>query len=168
MNIIKKYLTFASLGLCAFALSSEAQVTPTTIIVLTNLPSVIPGNSVTNLFVPSQQAPSANVITLRQGEGFASAMTYAGTNAATTLGFSINWAVSLDGTNWQTTGFLQNTNAANGTNTCTVFTNYAGALVNNALFVAPCSIQNANAATNAINLGNVTVGFGNLVPGTYP
>jgi hypothetical protein len=158
----------ASLGLWAFALKSGAQVTPTTIIVLTNLPAVIPGNSTTNLFVASQQIPATNVIALRQGQGFAAAMTYNGTNAATTLGFSINWAVSLDGTNWQTTGFLQTTNAANGTNSCTVFTNFAGTLVNNALYVTPCSIQNANAATNNIALGNVTVSFGNLVPGGYP
>jgi len=149
------------------ALGLQAQVTPTTIFVLTNLPSVIPGNTITNLFAPGT-IPGTNVISLRQGQGFATAMTYAGTNAASTLGFSINWAVSLDGTNWQTTGFLQTTNVANGTNTCTVFTNFSSTLVNNALYVAPFSIQNANAATNNIALSNVTVSFGNIVPGGYP
>ena len=167
MNNIKKYTLLAVL---AFSLQPLAfsQVTPTTIIVLTNLPAVIPGGTTTNLFTASQQIPSTNVISLRQGQGFAAAMTYSGTNAATTLGFSINWAVSLDGTNWQTTGFLQTTNTANGTNSCTVLTNFASALVNNELFVTPYSIQNANAATNAIALANVTVSFGNIVPGGYP
>src|SRR5271156_1323452 len=146
----------------------QAQVTPTTIFVLTNLPAVIPGNTTTNLFVASQQIPATNVISLRQGQGFATAMTYYGTNAATTLGFSINWAVSIDGTNWQTTGFLQTTNVANGTNNCTVVTNYASTLVNNELFITPYSIQNANATTNNVALGSVVVSFGNIVPGGYP
>ena len=164
---MKKYIIMSILCILS-ALRIQAQVTPTTIFVLTNLPAIIPGNTTTNLFAASQQIPTTNVISLRQGQGMATAMTYAGTNAATTLGFSINWAVSLDGTNWQTTGFLQNTNAANGTNSCTAFTNYASALLNNALFITPYSIQNANAATNNIALGNVTVSFGNIVPGGYP
>ena len=116
----------------------------------------------------SNGLPTGNIISLRQGQGMATAMTYSGTNAASTLGFSLNWSVSLDGTNWQTAGFLQNTNTANGTNSCTVWTNYAGALLNNALFIAPYSLQNANAATNSIALAGVTVSFGNLVPGGYP
>jgi hypothetical protein len=111
--------------------------------------------------------PAGNIISLRQGQGMATAMTYNGTNAASTLGFSLNWSVSLDGTNWQTAGFLQNTNAANGTNGCTVWTNYPGTLLNNALFIAPYSIQNANAASNNIALAGVTVSFGNIVPGGY-
>lgn len=160
---MKKFIT--SVALAASVLSVAAQVTPTTILVLTNLPATIPGNTTTNLF---SGAPSNNIVSLRQGQGFATAMTYNGTNAATTLGFSINWAVSLDGTNWQTAGFLQTTNTANGTNSCTIFTNFASSLVNNALFVTPYSIQNANAATNGIALGNVTVSFGNIVPGGYP
>lgn len=151
--------------LVAFVPPADAQVTPTTILVLTNLPASIPGATTTNLFAG---APSNNIISLRQGQGFACAMTYAGTNAATTLGFSVNWAVSVDGTNWQTTGFLQNTNVANGTNSCTAFTNYSSALVNNALFVTPYSIQNANVATNGVALSNLTVSFGNIVPGGYP
>jgi len=173
MNPLKKFLRKLGAGLAvgtlAFSLQPSAfsQVTPTTIIVLTNLPASIPGNTTTNLFVAGSQIPTTNVISLRQGQGFASAMTYNGTNAATTLGFSVNWAVSLDGTNWQTTGFLQNTNVANGTNSCTVFTNYSSALINNALFVTPYSIQNANVATNGVALGNLTVSFGNIVPGSY-
>lgn len=161
---MKKFIT--AILLCAA--SAFAQVTPTTTFVLTNLPSIIAGNSTTNLFLPATQVPSNNIISLRQGQGFAAAMTYSGTNAASTLGFSINWALSLDGTNWQTTGFLQTTNVSNGTNTCTIVTNYTSALVNNALFVAPVSIQNANATTNNVALGNVTVSFGNLVPGSTP
>ena len=149
--------------------SVRAQVTPTKTLVLTNLPAIIPGATTTNLFVAGQQIPTTNVISLRQGQGFAAAMTYNGTNAATTLGFSINWAVSLDGTNWQTTGFLQITNAANGTNLVTSVTNYAATSVNNMLYVTPCSIQNANASTNGItNWSNLTVSFGNIVPGGYP
>jgi hypothetical protein len=164
---MKKYIILSILFILS-AFRIQAQVTPTTILVLTNLPAVIPGASTTNLFVASQQIPTTNVISLRQGQGFAAAMTYYGTNVASTLGFSINWAVSLDGTNWQTTGFLQTTNTANGTNSVTVFTNYSSTLVNNALFVTPYSIQNANVATNNIALGNVTVSFGNIVPGGYP
>lgn len=169
IDLLKKCAR-AGLALCALPVAlgtASAQVTPTTIFVLTNLPAALPGGATTNLF-PAGGLPSNNIINLRQGQGFATAMTFAGTNAATTLGFSVNWAVSLDGTNWQTTGFLQTTNVANGTNTCTVFTNFSSALVNNALFVSPYSIQNANAATNGIALSNLTVSFGNLVPGGYP
>ncbi len=170
MNTIKNIRRLLALTL-AFSLQPlafqlQAQVTPTTIFVLTNLPSVIPGGTTTNLF-GTNGLPAGNIISLRQGQGMATAMTYYGTNAATTLGFSLNWSVSLDGTNWQTAGFLQNTNAANGTNACTVWTNYAGALLNNALFIAPYSLQNANAATNNVALTNVTVSFGNIVPGGY-
>jgi hypothetical protein len=147
--------------------SAFSQVTPTTIFVLTNLPAAVAGNSTSNLF-GANGLPAGNIINLRQGQGMATAMTYNGTNAATTLGFSLSWSVSLDGTNWQTTGLLQNSSAANGTNSCTAYTNYAGAMLNNALFITPYSIQNANAASNAITLSNVTVSFGNLVPGGYP
>lgn len=128
---------------------------------------LVAGNTTSNLF-GTNGLPAGNIINLRQGQGMATAMTYNGTNAATTLGFSLNWSVSLDGTNWQTVGFLQNSNAANGTNSCTIWTNYASAALNNALFITPYSIQNANAATNGITLSNVTVSFGNLVPGGYP
>lgn len=163
---MKKLLILTLLGALS-VLQASGQVTPTTIIVLTNLPATIAGGSTSNLFAAGT-IPTTDVISLRQGQGFASSMTYNGTNAATTLGFSINWAVSLDGTNWQTSGFLQTTNAANGTNTCTTVTNFSSALVNNALLVAPYSIQNANAATNNIALGSVIVSFGNIVPGGYP
>jgi hypothetical protein len=163
---MKKYIILSILFILS-AFRMQAQVTPTTVFVLTNLPAVVAGGSTSNLFTAGS-VPANNVISLRQGQGMATAMTYTGTNAATTLGFSLNWAVSLDGTNWQTTGLLQNTNAANGTNSCTAFTNYASTLLNNALFIAPYSIQNANAATNGITLSNVTVSFGNIVPGGYP
>jgi len=173
MNIIKNIrLTLIRL-LVAFTLafgiqhSALSQVTPTTILVLTNLPAAVAGNTTSNLF-GTNGLPAFNIINLRQGQGMATAMTYNGTNAATTLGFSLNWSVSLDGTNWQTAGFLQNSGAANGTNSCTIWTNYASAALNNALFIAPYSLQNANAATNSIALSNVTVSFGNIVPGGYP
>lgn len=145
--------------------SAFSQVTPTTVFVLTNLPAIVPGGTTTNLF--ANGLPTGNIINLRQGQGMATAMTYNGTNAATALGFSLNWSVSLDGINWQTAGFLQNTNVANGDGVCTIWTNYAGAVLNNALFIAPYSIQNANAATNSIALAGVTVSFGNIVPGGY-
>lgn len=87
---MKSKLKIFAAALCLVALSARAQVTPTTIFVLTNLPAVIPGNTTTNLFVASQQIPTTNVISLRQGQGMAAAMTYNGTNAATSLGFSIN------------------------------------------------------------------------------
>jgi hypothetical protein len=165
---MKKLLLTAALCALHSALCTlQAQVTPTTIFVLTNLPAAVPGNSTSNLF-GTNGLPACNIINLRQGQGMATAMTYNGTNAATTLGFSLNWSVSIDGTNWQTTGFLQNSNAANGTNICTIWTNYASACLNNALYIAPYSLQNANAATNAITLSNVTVSFGNIVPGGYP
>ena len=173
MNIIKNsHRTLTRLLLAstlAFSIQDSAfsQVTPTTIFVLTNLPAAIAGNTTSNLF-GTNGLPACNIINLRQGQGMATAMTYNGSNAATTLGFSLNWSVSLDGTNWQTTGFLQNSNAANGTNSCTIWTNYASTALNNALFIAPYSLQNANAATNAIALGNITVSFGNIVPGGYP
>jgi len=168
MNTMKKLFLIAALCTLHSALCTvQAQVVPTTIFVLTNLPAAVPGNTTTNLF-GTNGLPVCNIINLRQGQGMATAMTYSGTNAATTLGFSLNWSVSLDGTNWQTTGFLQNSNVANGANPCTIWTNYASAYLNNALYITPYSLQNANAATNGITLSNITVSFGNIVPGGYP
>jgi hypothetical protein len=164
---MKKYiLQCLLLTLCAW--QAQAQVTPTTIFVLTNLPVTIAANSTSNLFTAGT-IPGNNVISLRQGQGMAAAMSYSGTNSAATGGFSVNWATSLDGTNWATTGFLQITNAANGTNICNVVTNFPSAILNNALFIAPYSIQNATSSgSGGVNLGNITVSFGNIVPGGYP
>jgi hypothetical protein len=164
---MKKYIIPSILFiLSAFGL--QAQVTPTTIFVLTNLPPAIAANSTTNLFAAGT-IPANNVISLRQGQGMAAAVTYNGTNSAATGGFSVNWAASLDGTNWATAGFLQITNTANGTNLCNIVTNFSSAILNNELFIAPCSIQNATAsASGGVSLGNITVSFGNIVPGGYP
>lgn len=172
MKHIKKFSKLAILGLFALSIIhcplSIGQVTPTTIFVLTNLPSNIGTNTTTNLFTAGT-IPSNNVISLRQGQGMAVAMTYNGTNSAATGGFSVNWATSLDGTNWSTAGFLQITNVANGTNYCSIATNFASGLLNNELFITPYSIQNATTAGNGnINLNNITVSFGNIVPGSYP
>jgi hypothetical protein len=157
-------------GISAFNLQSLAfaQVTPTTIFVLTNLPTVIGTNTTTNLF-PAGTIPTNNVISLRQGQGMAAAWVFTGTNAAATGGFSLNWAVSLDGANYQSVNFLQLTNTAAGASAVTAFTNYASALLNNALYITPYSIQNATVAGNGnITLTSVTVSFGNIVPGGYP
>jgi len=159
---------FASVLLVASVLAARAQVTPTAVFVLTNLPAVIATNSITNLFT-SGSIPTNNVISLRQGQGMAVAVNYAGTNAAANGGFSVNWATSLDGTNWSTAGFVQVTNIANGTNVCNVVTNIPAVAVNNELFIAPYSIQNATTAGNGnITLGSITVSFGNMVPASYP
>ncbi|MGP8200216.1 MAG: hypothetical protein ACLQU4_12020 [Limisphaerales bacterium] len=170
MNKIKKLI--AAVAVCTFAFSFQpsafSQVTPTTIFVLTNLPSYIAPNSTSNLFAAGA-IPTNNVISLRQGQGMAAAMSYTGTNSAATGGFSVNWAVSLDGTNWSTTGFLQVTNTANGTSVCTIVTNYASSILNNELYIAPYSIQNATtSASGGVSLSGVTVSFGNIVPGGYP
>ena len=143
-------------------------MTPTTIFVLTNLPSYVAANTTSNLF-GAGGGPSNNVISLRQGQGMAAAMSYNGTNSAATGGFSVNWATSLDGTNWSTAAFLQLTNAANGTNACAIVTNFPSAVLNNELFISPYSIQNATASTNGgVNVNGITVSFGNIVPGGYP
>jgi len=150
------------------ALTLRAQVTPTTTFVLTNLPSVISTNTITNLFAAGT-IPTNNVISLRQGQGMAVSVVYNGTNAAATGGFSVNWATSLDGTNWSTAALLQSTNTANGTNYCNVVTNFPSTVLNNELFIAPYSIQNATTAGNGnVTLSSVTVSFGNIVPGGYP
>lgn len=171
---MKHFKKYGAKLLLAFALvfslgpSAFSQVTPTTIFVLTNLPPVIVTNSVSNLFAAGS-IPTNNVISLRQGQGMAVAVNYNGTNSAATGGFSVNWATSLDGTNWSTTGFLQVTNVSNGTNVCNVVTNFPATTLNNELFIAPYSIQNATTAGNGnITLGSITVSFGNLVPAGYP
>ena len=157
-----------ALSIIHWPLSIQAQVTPTTIFVLTNLPASIAANTTTNLFAAGG-APGNNVISLRQGQGMAAAMTYSGASNSVTGGFSVNWATSLDGTNWSTAGLLQLTSTANGTNVCTVVTNFASAVLNNELFITPYSMQNGTAAGNgAINLAGITVSFGNIVPGGYP
>jgi hypothetical protein len=170
MNTIKKIIAVAVAGTLAFSLppSAFSQVTPTTIFVLTNLPATIAANSTSNLFAAGG-IPSNNVINLRQGQGMAAAVSYSGTNAAATGGFSVNWATSLDGTNWATTGFLQTVGAANGTNLCNIVSNFPGAALNNELFIAPYSIQNATVpAGGGVTLNGITVSFGNIVPGGYP
>ncbi|MGD0813371.1 MAG: hypothetical protein ABSA83_07185 [Verrucomicrobiota bacterium] len=169
MKILSKLTLAATLALsiihCPLVIG---QVTPTTVFVLTNLPAYIAPNSTSNLFAAGA-IPTNNVISLRQGQGMAAAMSYNGTNSAATGGFSANWAVSLDGTNWSTTGFLQVTNTANGTSVCNIVTNFASAILNNELYIAPYSIQNATtSASGGVSLSGVTVSFGNIVPGGYP
>jgi hypothetical protein len=165
---MKKLLKILFILFILSASRIQAQVTPTTIFVLTNLPPTIAANSTSNLFAAGT-IPSNNVINLRQGQGMAVAMTYAGTNAAATGGFSVNWATSLDGTNWCTAGQLQTTNAANGANYVCAVTNWPSALLNNELFITPYSIQNATVTNSGgVALSNITVSFGNIVPGGYP
>lgn len=171
---IKKSLAccLAGLALCALAFKAEAQVTPTTIIPLTNFPATMPGNSISNLFTLGT-IPTNNIIPLRQGQGFASGLTYITTNAGvTTNGPSINWAGSLDGTNFTTqVGWLQQSNNftnSSGAATNTSLTNFSSALLNNVLFVTPYQIQNASAASNAMTSIQALVSFGNVVPGGYP
>jgi hypothetical protein len=99
----------------------------------------------------------------------AAAMTFYGTNAVATNTFAINWAVSLDGTNYQTANPLQTSALANGTNYVSGYTNFASALLNNALFITPYSLVNSTTnAAGGITISNITVSFGNIVPGGYP
>jgi hypothetical protein len=165
MNILKKLL---ALVLLVPIVPAMGQVTPTTVFTLTNLPSWYTTNYTTNLFTPGA-VPANNVIALRQGQGMATAVSFAGTNASATAGFVINWAVSLDGTNYQTANFLSFSNSVNGVNGVVGYTNFPSALLNNALYITPASIQNTCVAGSAgVTLTNVECSFGNIVPGGYP
>ncbi|HZM01558.1 MAG TPA: hypothetical protein VFC44_00920 [Candidatus Saccharimonadales bacterium] len=165
MNIPKRLL---ALLLLVPSLPVFAQVTPTTVIVLTNLPAWYTTNYTTNLFTPGT-TPTTNIISLRQGQGMAVAVSFTGTNASATAGFVINWAVSLDGTNYQTANFLSFSNSVNGTSGVVGYTNFPGALLNNALYITPATIQNTCTPGSAgVTLSSVECSFGNIVPGGYP
>jgi hypothetical protein len=164
MNMIKKFLLAAAL---LGAVSAGAQVTPTTIFSLTNLPAWYTTNAATALFQPGT-IPTNNVISLRQGQGMAVAVSFAGTNASATGAFVINWAVSLDGTNYQTANFLSFNNTVTGTTGVVGYTNFPSTVLNNALYITPASIQNTCTPGSAgVTLTNVECSFGNIVPGGY-
>lgn len=158
-----------------YAPPAAAQVTPTTLITLSNLPTVMAGGTSSNMFTNgTSYVVSNNIIALRQGQGFAYQIleSSAGTNALLdSNGFAITWATCLDGTNWCVAAnalglsnqMPKNTAGITGV-TNLVITNNVSGLLNNLLFVTPYSLSNST--TNPIT-NKITVGIGNVVPGAF-
>jgi hypothetical protein len=166
-----KFTRLTALLLCAFALSqtARAQVTPTTIFALTNLPAYIEAGGTSNVFQTNASGfPTNNVISVRQGTGMASQWQGAGTNAAASTGLAFNWAVSYDGTNFSTnsSSLITMTNVPNGNNNWVYGTNFLRQLTDNAIYVTPYSLINGSAAHGGVFVSNVVASFGNLVPGS--
>jgi len=167
-NKFKSFCAALAVGASAFCLppAAVAQVTATTQVVLTNIPTLIAGAATSNLFTFGT-LPTNNIITVRQGYGFACADFFTVSNAASTGGVSVNWAGSLDGTNYFLIPGNQLTNIGigNASGYTNIFgTNFAGSTINNFGYITPYSIQNANASTNNISGFTLTVGVANVVP----
>ena len=154
-NFSKLISTMAVAFLACLALPAFAQVTPTTPIVLTNLPLQLIGGTSSNV--------TTQVIALRQGGGFSVAVSAQGTNAVTTNTITLTWNVSRDGTstNFSNTGPIVTTVPMNGTNAVYYWTNYPVSLVNNNPWLTLSSWSSANTSTNAVTNLTVTVLFGN-------
>jgi hypothetical protein len=168
-NFLRKFTRLAALCLCAFALSptARAQVTPTTIFALTNLPVYVEAGSTSNVFQTNASGfPTNNVLSVRQGTGMASQWLTAGTNAAASTGLAFNWVVSYDGTNFCTNSaaFVVMTNVPNGNNALVYGTNFQRQFTDNAVYVTPYSIINGSATHGGVFVSNVVASFGNLVP----
>jgi hypothetical protein len=157
-----------------------AQVTATTLFTLTNLPAYVNGASTSNLFSNATNAlgtPTNNVIPCWQGSGMAFQWLFAGTNTytagagGTTNSLAIAWAVSVDGTNFQTApqSLLWQTNYGNAAASVIGGTNWVSGLLNNAAFVAPYQIVNNNSGTtNAIYITNAIASHGPAIYTGYP
>ena len=161
--------SFFLLPFCFFlgAVSASAQVTPTTIFALTNLPVYVEAGGTSNVFQTNASGfPTNNVLSVRQGTGMASQWLTAGTNAAASTGLAFNWVVSYDGTNFCTNSaaFVVMTNVPNGNNTLVYGTNFLRQFTDNAIFITPYSIQNGSATHGGVYVSNVVASFGNLVP----
>ncbi len=151
------------------ASSASAQVTPTTVFSLTNLPAYLEAGGASNVFQTNASGfPTNNVLSVRQGTGMGSQWLTAGTNAAASTGLAFNWVVSYDGTNFCTNSaaFLVMTNVPNGNNTLVYGTNFQRQFTDNAIYVTPYSIINGSATHGGVFVSNVVASFGNLVPGS--
>jgi hypothetical protein len=175
MNTMKKVFgkgaVLLAAGILAAVLEPSAfsQVTPTTIVTLANFPVSMPGNlASSNMWsIGGTNQPTNNIIQLRQGQGVGVQFSFQG-NASSTDTFYVDFADSLDGTNFTTTtNQYQISAAANGTNQVTVSTNFIASLLNNKLDVTPVNITCSGVQTNGISNIVVTVGLGNIVPGGY-
>jgi hypothetical protein len=167
-----------------FLASASAQVTPTTLFVLTNLPSVITSagttGNISNLFANATNAlgtPTNNVIPCWQGSGMAFQWLFAGTNTYTaasggsTNNLAIAFAPSIDGTNFCTSpqSLLWVSNQCNVASSVIGGSNFVSGLLNNFAFVAPYEIENWNTGvTNAIYLTNAIASHGPAIYTGYP
>ena len=154
MKLFKKLIAGAALAAALFAgRSTQAQVTPTTVVQLTNLPSLYWPGGTSNIFSTSTNSagiPTNNVIQLWQGSGMV--FTTILTNLASTGGaLVINWALSQDGTNWAfaPNGGIYVTNTATGTGPLVVSSNVPASYLNNFAYASPYAISStASAGTN--------------------
>jgi hypothetical protein len=96
------------LFILALAIPTNAQVTPTTPITLTNIPPIIPGGASSNV-VQKYDAPL--------GRGLAIIPAFNLTTAAGTNNVIFTLQVSANGTSWTTSSGLTHTVAGNGTET---------------------------------------------------
>jgi hypothetical protein len=179
-----KSTTAVIVFLCALCGSARAQVTPTTLFTLTNLPSVINSagttGNVSNLFANATNSlgtPTNNVIPCWQGSGMAFQWLFAGTNTytagnlGTTNNLAIAFATSIDGTNYNTSpqSLLWVSNQANANLSVIGGSNFVSGFLNNFAFIAPYEIENWNTGTtNAIYLTNAIASHGPAIYTGYP
>jgi hypothetical protein len=155
-------------SLAALAPRAGAQVTPTTLITISNFPPNMPGSTTSNLFTfTGTNQPAANaIINLRQGQGLAQQYVFGGQNVGTTSGnLIVLWDATVDGTNWFPVPQLGSTNAAAAsTNIIAAGQNVSASVVNNMLQATVASVQNT--ASNGLNTSGI-VGLGNVLPGAF-
>lgn len=144
----------------AFSPPAHGQVTATTPITLTNLPSVVTGGATSNLFTAFTQ-PTNNVIDVRQRRGMSVFLTFGSTNSVMSSAVTMVWVPTYDGTNFATAApFVVGANANGLTGVC-AYTNWPSALLDNVKKIAPYQLISANASTNTAFITNCVISFGN-------
>lgn len=149
MNRFKKSFVAALLALASFILAPvlRAQVTPTTIGLVSGIPSNMALNTTSNI--------TSGAITLRQGKGLALAFNLVAQGAGTS-NTTFNADVSLDGTNYSTTHPISIIVPNNGTNAVTFWTNIPPTTLDNSVYLRFSQVICLQ--TNALT--NITVLYG--------
>ena len=115
---------------------AQAQVTPTYVGSITNLPPYLLGSGVTNF---------TSIIPIRQTRGMALWFSMGATNACATTTWTF-WKFSPDGTNWSTTTIPIGT-VMNGTTGVISWTNLPPVVTDNSMYMGCVSASNPHTAT---------------------
>ena len=131
----------------------RAQIYPTTLVTLTNLPTYVVGGATSNINSQYFEVP--------HGGGFSVSAVIAGTKAATVDALTLQFAPAIDGTNYATTNFVAFTAVPNGTTGQITWTNFAPATVDNARRWKLVKAISAAASTNKTFITNIFIGLPN-------
>lgn len=121
---------------------------PKTGVFITNTALTIPANTTVTI-ASTAHKPMA----IQPGVGFAFQPMFTATNEASVAELICNIELSLDGTNYSTSGALSFTNVQNGTNTVIGYFAVPPESVNNALWARLGSVQVASSTNSSVLTG---------------